>query len=82
MPLRHPDRTWGGPGAGESCAVCERPITKDQLELEIQFARVGGATPRLDKFHRRGSSSGRSPACSKPLDFVALTRLLAESRGD
>jgi hypothetical protein len=51
MPLRHPDRTWGGPGAGEPCAVCERPITKDQLELEIQFARAGGATPRMDKFH-------------------------------
>jgi hypothetical protein len=31
--------------------VCARPITKDELELEIQFARAEGAMPRLDKFH-------------------------------
>jgi len=51
MPLRYPDRVWGGPGAGEPCTVCKRPITKDELELEIQFARADGAMPRLDKFH-------------------------------
>lgn len=51
IPLRYPDRVWGGPGAGEPCAICERPILKDQLELEIQFARADGAMPRLDKFH-------------------------------
>ena len=50
MPSRSPDRTWGGPGVGAACAVCGRPVTKDQLEFEIQFARDGD-NPGLDKFH-------------------------------
>ena len=50
LPNRLPDRTWGGPGVGAECAVCGLPVTKDQLELEIQFAR-NGDNPGLDKFH-------------------------------
>ena len=50
LPARRPDRTWGGPGVGAPCAVCELPIAKDQMELEIQFARDGD-NPRLDQFH-------------------------------
>ena len=46
LPNRAPDRTWGGPGVGAPCAVCELPVTKDEKEFEIQFARDG-----LDKFH-------------------------------
>jgi hypothetical protein len=30
--------------------VCGLPVTKDQLEFEIQFARDGD-NPGLDKFH-------------------------------
>jgi hypothetical protein len=50
LPSRPPDRTWGGPGVGAACAVCDLPVTKDQLEFEIQFARDGDS-PGLDKFH-------------------------------
>jgi hypothetical protein len=50
LPARRPDRTWGGPGVGAPCIVCELPVTKDQLEFEIQFARDGD-NPGLDKFH-------------------------------
>jgi hypothetical protein len=50
LPARHPDRTWGGPGVGAPCTICELPVTKDQMELEIQFAH-DGAVPGLDKFH-------------------------------
>jgi hypothetical protein len=50
LPGRRADRTWGGPGVGAECAVCERPVTKDQMEFEIQFARDGD-NPGLDKFH-------------------------------
>ena len=50
LPDRRPDRTWGGPGVGASCAVCGLPETKDQLEFEIQFARDGD-NPGLDKYH-------------------------------
>jgi hypothetical protein len=64
FPSRNPDRTWGGPGVGAKCSVCDLPITEEQLEFEIQFARDGGTPPGLDKFHvtsgasRPGSSSG------------------------
>jgi hypothetical protein len=50
LPSRSPDRTWGGPGVGAPCSVCAKPVTKDELEFEIQFARDGD-NPGLDKFH-------------------------------
>ncbi len=50
LPARRPDRTWGGPGVGALCSVCELPVKKDELEFEIQFAHDGD-NPGLDKFH-------------------------------
>jgi hypothetical protein len=50
IPARRPDRTWGGPGIGALCTVCDLPIGKEQLEFEIQFARDGD-DPGLDKYH-------------------------------
>jgi hypothetical protein len=50
LPSRTPDRTWGGPGVGAPCSVCEKPVTKEEMEFEIQFARDGD-NPGLDKFH-------------------------------
>jgi len=50
LPARRPDRTWGGPGVDADCAVCGRPVTPDEMEFEIQFAR-NGDNPGLDKFH-------------------------------
>ena len=50
LPSRNPDRTWGGPGIGAPFAVCEKPVTKEQMKFEIQFARDGD-NPGLDKFH-------------------------------
>ena len=47
LPSKRPDRTWGGPGVNAPCTVCGEPVTKDQLEFEVQFAHDGG----LDKFH-------------------------------
>ena len=50
LPRRAPDRTWGGPGVGAPCQICERPVTDTEMEFEIQFARDGD-NPGLDKFH-------------------------------
>ena len=50
LPSCTPDRTWGGPGVGAACAVCGVPVTSEQLEFEIQFARDGD-NPGLDKYH-------------------------------
>lgn len=49
LPSREPDRTWGGPGVGAPCQVCGRPVTKSELEFEIQFEQPGGGG--LDKLH-------------------------------
>jgi hypothetical protein len=50
IPSLRPDRTWGGPGVGAPCAICELPVTKEEMEFEIQFVRDGD-NPGLDKFH-------------------------------
>ena len=50
LPAHLPARTWGGPGAGEICSVCDRKVEKDEMEFEIEFAR-GDGNSGLDKFH-------------------------------
>jgi hypothetical protein len=50
LPSRAPDRTWGGPGVGAACSVCDLPVTREQVEFEIQFTHDGD-NPGLDKFH-------------------------------
>jgi hypothetical protein len=42
LPDRRPDSTWGGPGTGAPCAVCERPVTKSELEHEFEMQVTGG----------------------------------------
>jgi len=49
LPSRSPDRTWGGPGVGAPCQVCDKPVTHSEMEFEIQFEQEGGGG--LDKFH-------------------------------
>lgn len=52
LPSRPPDRVWGGPGVDAPCAVCELPVTKAQMEFEVQFAQDGqGGGGDLDKYH-------------------------------
>lgn len=51
LPLVKPNRTWGGPGAGLECTVCELQITTDQIELEVQFVREGMPAPDVFHFH-------------------------------
>ena len=41
VPMGPPDRTWGGPGLGKSCTICQQPVRKDEVELEIEFAQEG-----------------------------------------
>jgi len=63
LPAREPDRTWGGPDVGAECSVCERPVTKQEMEFEIQFARDGKALESgLDKYHVH-------IRCSAPWEF-------------
>jgi hypothetical protein len=43
LPSRVPDRTWGGPGVGAACPICGLPVSRQEMELEMEFAR--------DRFH-------------------------------
>jgi hypothetical protein len=47
LPLRKPDRMFGGPGSGALCPVCGELATKKELELEIEFNRHSV----VDRFH-------------------------------
>ena len=50
IPSRSPDRTWGGPGVKATCTICNLPVTKDQLEMQVEFAR-DEEPYGLDRFH-------------------------------
>jgi hypothetical protein len=50
LPSRAPDRTWGGPGVGALCVICDLPVRPTEMEFEIQFQR-NGENPGLDKYH-------------------------------
>jgi len=51
LPNRPPDRMWGGKGLGDSrCVVCNLTVSRDEVELEIEFDQVG-STPRVVNHH-------------------------------
>ena len=50
LPAKPQDRMWGGPGLGVRCVVCDLAITKDQLEMQIEFGH-DGAKPGIDAYH-------------------------------
>lgn len=37
LPVRQPDRQWGGSGSGAHCSICGRGIAKSTLEYELEF---------------------------------------------
>jgi hypothetical protein len=50
LPVKKPDRTFGGPSSGAVCAVCGDAIPRQQSELEIEFNRHG-VMPGLARYH-------------------------------
>jgi hypothetical protein len=50
LPTKKPDRTFGGPGVGATCALCGENIPRGESEFEIEFRRHG-ATPGLDRYY-------------------------------
>jgi hypothetical protein len=37
LPVRAPDKLWGGPATGDPCAICGVPTVPGSVELELQF---------------------------------------------
>jgi hypothetical protein len=42
LSARRPDSTWGGPATGAPCAGCDLPVTKSELEHELETQGTGG----------------------------------------
>jgi len=49
LPSAPSRRMWGGRGAGEICALCDRPILAEEIEYEVE-AYTDGAK-RAFQFH-------------------------------
>jgi len=51
LPRAQPARTWGGPGSGAGCDLCDTPIPphEPEFELQLDLAEPG----RLLRFHRQ-----------------------------
>jgi hypothetical protein len=50
LPIRRPERMWGGPGTGAACAICAQPLKPDQMGFELEFSRHTGA-PAAVNYH-------------------------------
>ena len=42
LPKHPPERMWGGPGSGVSCALCGKIVGPEEVEFELQFSSGGG----------------------------------------
>jgi hypothetical protein len=38
---------FGGPGSGQRCAVCRKPLPREEVEIELEFNQRDG----LDQYH-------------------------------
>jgi hypothetical protein len=47
LPARRSDRMFGGPASGQRCAVCRKPLPREEVEIELEFNQRDG----LDQYH-------------------------------
>jgi hypothetical protein len=45
LPRRDPNRTWGGPGVGAACAICDQPVTPEEIEYEVRAPGTDSRVP-------------------------------------
>jgi hypothetical protein len=50
LPRTRPDRRFGRPGVGETCAVCGEAVGRNEMAFEIEYNRHG-ETPGVDRYH-------------------------------
>jgi len=36
LPREVPSKIWGGPGSGQPCALCDKPIRHEEVEYELE----------------------------------------------
>jgi hypothetical protein len=49
LPVRAPDRTFGGSGSGAACTICGEPVRVNQVGFEVEYQRHG-VNPGLDRY--------------------------------
>jgi hypothetical protein len=42
VPMREPDRMWGGDGGGAPCSVCAAPVEGTASGFELEFKQKSG----------------------------------------
>jgi hypothetical protein len=42
LPHETPARMWAGHGTGRPCALCDKPIEKDEIEYEVEHQTESG----------------------------------------
>lgn len=54
LPSRRPDRMWGGPGNGATCAVCGQAVSREEMGFDLEFAHGPTPSPAVNlQFHVR-----------------------------
>lgn len=53
LPNRRPDRMWGGPGNGASCAICQTPVTAQEMGFDLEFGHRSGWPVTTHAMHIR-----------------------------
>jgi hypothetical protein len=51
LPSHAPTRLWAGSGTGAPCALCDRPVGRNEVEYELEFfsdeGRLAARNPRV-----------------------------------
>lgn len=50
LPSQTPAQIWAGNGSGQPCALCRKPIQREEVEFEIEDRSDGAA--RTLRFHQ------------------------------
>jgi hypothetical protein len=54
LPRHRPDRMWGGPGNGATCAVCGQAVSRAEMGFDLEFAGGTSAPSAVNhQFHVR-----------------------------
>jgi hypothetical protein len=54
LPRRRPDRMWGGPGNGATCAVCGQTVSREEMGFDLEFAPATSRSSAVNlQFHVR-----------------------------
>jgi hypothetical protein len=60
LPNESPKGTWGGPGSGVCCPICDERVKPDQFEFELEFATDDGKKRETYHLHRECLSAWES----------------------